>query len=362
VSTRTGAATGTTGPARPDPLAVATAAALLVVAGAVLVLGLLVLTGADAPRTLGDPGPATTAGLPLARYLQDLLGVLVVGCCTVAALASGLDRANQSVRERARRLVLPVAAAWGAVTVAVYLLTASDLSGRALPLVLSPQVQTAYLQLPQARAQLLVLLAALVLAVASRLVAGGGRAVHAGLLAVASLGLLPPAFVGHSASAEDHELAVASVSVHLVAGALWVGGLAVLTVVVLADRRVATSDALPVVRSFSTLALGSVVVIGASGVLNGSLRVGSPEQLVGSPYGLVLVGKTLALLVLIGFGWWHRSRSIAALAGQALAEADGTAGSRGRGLFVRLATVELLVMVLTVAAAVVLARTPPPGV
>lgn len=366
MSTRTGAATGTTGPARPDPLAVATAAALLVVAGAVLVLGLLVLTGADAPRTLGDPGPATTAGLPLARYLQDLLGVLVVGCCTVAALAPALD----PVRERARRLVLPVAAAWGVVTVAVYLLTASDLSGRALPLVLSPQVQTAYLQLPQARAQLLVLLAALVLAVVPRLVVGAGRVVHAGLLAVASLGLLPPAFVGHSASAEDHELAVASVSLHLVAGALWVGGLAVLTVVVLADRRVATSDALPVVRSFSTLALGSVVVIGASGVLNGSLRVSAPEQLLGSAYGLVLVGKTFALLVLIGFGWWHRRRTIAALTTEARAEAgadagagaDGGPGTRGRGLFVRLATVELLVMVLTVAAAVVLARTPPPGV
>lgn len=347
MSTRTGAGTGTTGPARPDPLAVATAATLLVVAGVVLVVGLLVPTGADAPRTLGDPGPATTAGLPVARYLQDLLGVLVVGCCVVAALAPDLD----AVRERARRLLLPVAAAWGAVTVAVYLLTASDLSGRALPLVLSPQVQTAYLELPQARAQLLVLLAAVTLAVASRLVAGSGRGVHASLLAVASLGLLPPAFVGHSASAEDHEVAVASVSVHLVAGALWVGGLAVLAVVVLADRRVAVTDALPVVRSFSTLALGSVVVIGASGVLNGSLRVASPEQLLGSAYGLVLLGKTLALLVLVGFGWWHRRRSIAALS-----------AGRGRALFVRLATVELLVMVLTVAAAVVLARTPPPGV
>jgi putative copper export protein len=351
VSSQPGAPSGTTddGVPGPDPVATATAAALVCVAGAVMVVGLLTLTGADEPGTLADPGPATTVGLPLARYLQDLLGVLVVGAALLVALASG--PAATRLRARGRRLLGPLAGGWAAVTVVVYLLTASDLSGRTVPLILTPQVQNAFLSLPQARAQLLVLLAAGVLAVAARVLADAPPLAQRAMLAVATLGLLPPAFVGHSAAAEDHELAVASVSVHLVAGALWVGGLAVLAAAVLVDRRVRAEDALPVVRSFSTLALVCVVAVGSSGVLNGSLRISVPEQLLTTPYGLVLVGKAVALAVLVGFGWWHRARSI-----------DAMAVAPGRSAFVRLVVAELVVMVLTVAAAVVLARTPPPGV
>ena len=332
---------------RADPLAVATTGLLLLVAGAVLVVALLALTGADEPSTLADPGPATTTGLPLLRYLQDLLGLLVVGCATVAALASGDAR---DLRARARAAVLPLALGWGAVTAVVYQLTASDLSGRPLPLVLTGPVQQAFVGLPQARAQLLVLLAAVLVAVASRLAVtsrGPGAAV---LLLVAAAGLLPPAFVGHSGTAEYHELAVASVSLHLVAGAMWVGGLAVLAVLVLGGRGPAGADDVVVVRAFSTLALGCVVVIGASGVLNGSLRVDEPGQLTGTAYGLLLLAKAALLVVLVGFGARHRRRSVVDLA-----------RTGARAAFARLAVAELGVMVLVVALAVVLARTPPPG-
>lgn len=329
-----------------DRLTVATGALLLVVAGAVVVLGLVAATGAGTPGTIADPGPATTSGLPLARYLQALLGVLGVGCALVAALAPG----DGPVRRRALQALSPTAAALAAVTVLVYLLRASDLSGRPLPLVLTPQVQQAFVGLPQARAELLVLLAAVVLAVTCRLRPAERDLGCAGLLGLATAALLPPGFVGHSAAATDHELAVASVSLHVVAGALWVGGLAVLAVLVLADRRVDVAAALPTVRSFSTLALAAVLVVGASGVLNAWLRVSTVEQLLGSAYGLLLVAKTLLLLVLVGFGWWHRRHGIARLA------ATGE-----RSAFVRVVLLELLVMVLTVAVAVVLSRTAPPG-
>lgn len=324
-----------------------TALALVGAAGAVLVVALLTGTGADTPTTLGDPGPGTTIGLPLARYAQDLLGVLVVGAALIGALAS--PPSDGAVRVRATALLGPLATAWAVITVLVYQLTASDLSGRPLPAVLTREVQEAFLTLPQARAQLLVLVAAVVLVVSAQLQDVPGLGIPGGRLLLATAALVPPMFVGHSAAAEDHELAVASVSLHLVAGAMWVGGLALLTVLVLADRRVDPAAALPVVRSFSTLALGCVLVVGASGLLNGSLRVDGVTELLGTPYGLILLAKAVALAVLVGFGWWHRRVSIAALA-------DGA----GRGAFVRLATVELVVMTLTVAAAVVLARTPPP--
>ena len=199
------------------------------------------------------------------------------------------------------------------------------------------------------------------LLVASLSRAGGSPWVARGLLLVATAGLLPPAFVGHSASAADHETAVASVSVHQVAGAMWVGGLAVLAVLVLVDRRVGTAEALPVVRAFSTLALGCVVVVGLSGVLNAALRVG-PGDLLTSAYGLLLVAKTTGLAVLVALGWWHRRRSVAAMAGAPDAEGAHRWTAGARAAFVRLVVAELVVMALTVAAAVVLARTPPPGV
>lgn len=340
-------------PAGADRLAAATGALLLAVAGAVVVLGLVAATGAGTPGAVADPGPATTIGLPLARYLQALLGVLVVGWALVAVLAPEAP----AVGRRALRALAPTAGALGAATAVVYLLRSSDLSGRPLPLVLSPQVQLAFVGLPQARAELLVLLAAVVLAAASRLPPAGRPLGAVGLLVLATAALLPPGFVGHSAAAADHETAVASVSVHLVAGALWVGGLAVLAVLVLADGRVPPAAALPVVRSFSTLALACVLVVGVSGVLNAALRV-RPEDLLTSTYGLLLLAKTVALLVLVGLGWWHRRRSVAALE---RAGGAGTSAAAGRAAFVRLVVVELVVMALTVAAAVVLSRTPPPG-
>lgn len=334
----------------PDRLVVATTTLLVVTAGVVVVAGVLAATAGRSTLSIADPGPLTTTGLPLARYLQDVLGTLVVGCALLPVLQPAGPEAPLARRSHA--LLAPAALAWGAVTGVVYLLTASDLSGRSVPRILAPDVQQLFLTLPQARAQLLVVVAAVMLVVASRTRAGEDPWVARGLLLVATAGLLPPAFVGHSAAAADHETAVGSVSLHLVAGALWVGGLAVLAVLVLADARVRPADALPTVRAFSTLALGCVVVVGASGVLNGALRV-RPEDLLGTVYGVLLVVKTLALAVLVGLGWWHRRRSIAAMA----------AGGRdaGRAAFLRLVVVELAVMALTVAAAVVLARTPPPG-
>lgn len=347
-------------PAGPDRTVLLTTAVLLVTTGVVLVAGLLVATGsagAGASSAFGDPGPLTTTGLPVARYLQEVLGALVVGSTLLPVLS-----AAGPVARRAQTLLGPLAAGWVAATALVYLLTASDLAARPVPRVLTADVQRQFLALPQARAQLLVALAGVVLLVSSRARTGGSPWVARALLAVATAGLLPPVFVGHSAAAADHETAVASVSVHLVAGALWVGGLAVLALLVLVDTRLGRAQALPTVRSFSTLALGCVVVLGASGVLNAALRVG-PGDLLTSAYGLLLVAKTTGLLVLVGLGHRHRTRSITEMTLPVGAPGGDACGwtSRARAAFVQLVVVELAVMAATVAAAVVLSRTPPPG-
>ncbi|WP_336922501.1 CopD family protein [Aquipuribacter sp. SD81] len=337
-------------PSPPERTTVVATAVLTVVAASVLVVGLLVAGGGARPGTLADPGPLTTTGLPLARLAQDLLGVLAVGAALVAVLAAPLA---VTVR-RALGLLVPAAVGLAVATAAVYVLTASDLSGRTVPETLTWQVQRAFTSLPQSRALLLVLLAAVVLAVAAAVLRDRepehAPPALAALLVLATAALVPPAFSGHSAAASAHELAVASLSLHLVAASLWVGGVVVLTVLVVADHRVQVRDAARVVGSFSTLALGCVAVVAASGVLNAGLRVTAPEQLWTTSYGLLLAVKALGLAALAGLGWWHRRRGVAA----ALAGA-------GRSAFARLLAVEVVVMVLVVAVAVALARTPPPG-
>jgi cytochrome c oxidase assembly factor CtaG len=83
-------------------------------------------------------------------------------------------------------------------------------------------------------------------------------------------------------------------------------------------------------------------------VLNAWVRV-PVRELFNYSYGLLVVAKVVALLLLGVFGYIHRKRSIAAIQ-------EGRSGN----LLVRLAAVEVLVMFATIGIAVALARTPPP--
>jgi cytochrome c oxidase assembly factor CtaG len=83
-----------------------------------------------------------------------------------------------------------------------------------------------------------------------------------------------------------------------------------------------------------------------SGVVNAAVRVPA-AALFTTSYGLLIVAKVVALLVLGAIGYLHRERTIPKL---------GT----GSGPLVRLAAVEMLLMFVTLAIASALARTPPP--
>jgi putative copper export protein len=89
-----------------------------------------------------------------------------------------------------------------------------------------------------------------------------------------------------------------------------------------------------------------IVAVLVSGVVNAWAEIGSPAGLVGTPYGLLVLAKVGALLLLAGVGWQHRRRSIPAL----------VRGSKS--MFVRLAGAEIVLMAATVGLAVGLARTP----
>ncbi|MCM2578560.1 copper resistance CopC/CopD family protein [Streptomyces meridianus] len=105
--------------------------------------------------------------------------------------------------------------------------------------------------------------------------------------------------------------------VHLLAVAVWLGGLATL----LAALRRGPAVDRTAVRRFSRLAFGSVVVLVLTGAYQSWRQVGSWDALVTTAYGRLLMLKIGSVLVLLGAAWC--SRRWTALLG----EADDTTGS-----------------------------------
>ena len=169
----------------------------------------------------------------------------------------------------------------------------------------------------------------------------------AAFLAVGAL--LPLALAGHAAGTTDHETAVNTIAAHLVGASLWVGGL--LAVVLL---RPALGRHLPVVVGrYSTMALWCFVAVAVSGVVSAVIRLGGIGDLgnLATAYGALVLVKTTCLVVLGLLGWQQRRRVVGRM----------NDGSPGRGLFLRFAVAELVVMGVAVGFATALARTPTPA-
>ncbi|MFG1694276.1 cytochrome c oxidase assembly protein [Nonomuraea sp. NPDC049309] len=318
------------------------------VAGAFIGTGVLVLVaalrfggGAGAPRIAGLPtaGPVTEWGLPLARLAYEVCAAACVGTLLAAC---ALAPATAPERGRCLRAAGWWALGWAFCSLLTYLLTLSSFIPMPVAnLLAEPGMLGFGAGLPQTRALLLVVGITFVVATATM----APRLPRWPPLAFAVAGLLPPAYVGHAASAGDHDLAVSGLMVHLAAMALWVGGLGA----VLAHFR--RSGDLPVVlRRFSAVALCCFAAVAFSGAVSGWVRLGTPSDLWETPYGLLLLGKIVTLAVLGWFGWTHRRRTVAGVADRGV-----------RRTFVRLAAGELVVMAAALGLAVGLARTPPPG-
>jgi cytochrome c oxidase assembly factor CtaG/putative copper export protein len=323
------------------------------VAAVLVAVAALWTGGAVDARTLPglpNPGPVTPWALPLFRVLADLAAAVTVGCLLAAAFAvpGRLD-------DRGRRRVSPhgyawlraaalAAAVWALATAGTMVYTLSDLLGRPVGTVVTPASLWSFTtSIVQGRALLLVLLGAVAVAIAARSVLSPTSAAVLSLLAIVTA--LPPVFSGHAASAGNHQVAVSTMLLHVVAVLVWTGGLAAL----LLGHRLPTPALAAAAHRYSRAALWCLVAVGLSGVANSLVRLPSAADLTGTPYGRLILVKIAALVVLGGLGWAHRGRTLPAL----------SAGRRGA--FVRLAAVEVLVMASTVGVAVGLSRTPTPG-
>ncbi|HEY9411439.1 MAG TPA: cytochrome c oxidase assembly protein [Jiangellaceae bacterium] len=317
-----------------------------VVAALVTLVVALVLggggTGTAIPG-LSDPGALTRWGLPLAKVVLDGAAAVTVGLIGLAVVLPVRDGQLGRDALRALRAASWVALVWAVAAAVVHLLTLSDLVGQPLMETLSGNAFMSYTSsVSQGKAYATVVVVALAMIPAARLTLGHGGSIA--LLCLALATMLPPALIGHSTTGDYHHSATVALIVHLVGMALWVGGL--VAVSWYAGQR---TRALPrVARAYSAVALGCFVMVAASGVLNAAVRVTSIADLFTTAYGLLLLGKIAALVVLGFFGGVHRRRTLRLL-------------DAGRpGAFRRLAAGEVVVMAVAMALAVALSRTAPP--
>lgn len=328
----------------------------------------LIFSGAAAARQVSDPGALVRWGLPVAKALHNVSVAAVIGGLIFAV--GVLPKSIKPSRSRARDEVEPpehpaftralaVAAGAGALwtlsAVAVLVLTYADVAGQGISGDAEFTRALVYFMTDIETGK--AWLAVTIIAAVATTALFGVRSLTglAFTLLLALVGLVPPALIGHSSSSSDHEGAINSLGLHLVGVTTWVGGiimLAVLSGLLTGQRSNASTDITePTLRRFSSLAGFAFVLVFASGVINAAIRVTSPGDLFGSPYGQLIIAKALATLVLGGIGFMHRQWVIPQL---------GKGTMSARRVLWQLVLVELLVMGATSGLAVALGRSAPP--
>ncbi|VXC31464.1 Putative copper resistance protein D [Arthrobacter sp. 9AX] len=337
-----------------------------------LFLGLvaaLLFSGAAAAREVSDPGALVRWGLPFSKAIHNVSVATVIGglIFAVGILPKSLTRrtrgqdsaedAEHPAFTRALAVAAAAGAAWTLSAIAVLVLTYSDVAGQGVSGDAQFTQALVYFMtdIETGRAWLAVTIIAAVVTTALFGVRSlGGLALT---LLLALIGLVPTALIGHSSSSSDHEGAINSLGLHLVGVSTWVGGIIILALLsgILTGPKAGSSTDITeaTLRRFSALAGFAFVLVFASGIINASIRITSWSDLLGSPYGQLILAKSAATLVLGGIGFMHRQWVIPQLG------ATGSTMSSRRVLW-QLVLAELLIMGATSGIAVALGRSAPP--
>jgi copper transport protein len=182
-----------------------------------------------------------------------------------------------------------------------------------------------------------------------------------GVLVVALLAT--PGLAGHAGTTEPVALNVAADVLHMVAAAMWMGGLLLLIRGAFPATRDLTPDAraralAPVVARFSDLAVIAVAALVGSGVVRAWTEVRALRALVDSSYGIALLLKVATFLPILALGFinnrWTKPRIV-----RAVAEGDpADAGGPLRRLR-RLVGVEITLGAVVIAVTALLVNLPP---
>lgn len=323
--------------------------ALIGTGAGVAVLATAFLAPAAAPG-LPEPGPGVRYGLPAVRAALNISALLTVGLTALPRLLGQHNpRRSAPVLARAGRAALITSAAWLLSALLVLVLQAAELHpGRTATTEMLVDYATT---VPAGAALLAVAGCAAVSAVLGVLAARGGDSAPAELrTAIALLGLLPLPLTGHAGDWRFHEFAMLSVEIHVLAAALWTGGLVAL-ILFAAPARGLLAQAMP---RFSALATGALGVVAASGLFNALMQLmsgpaGGLAGLVTTAYGQVVLVKLGCLVALAAVAARMRYRLLPRIR------------RHQRTALIAWATLEIAIMGAAYGLGVVLARAPVPG-
>lgn len=308
--------------------------------------------GGAAPLDFQDPGPVARWGVPIAKLFVNLGAAGMIGALVLAVWALSPKRPEF---DRALDVAAASAAVLTVASAATGLLSFLLVTGKGVAFddAFGASLGQFLTQIPLGQAWLTTTLVAAAVTVLAFAVRNHTALVFVTVLAVASL--VPMAQQGHSAGASGHNQAITALGLHLVFAAVWLGGL--VTIVLL--KRQLGADRLPVVLArYSTVALISFIVVAVSGYASAALRVGEWDEL-GTPYGILVVAKVVALIALGLFGAWQRRFWIARVARTSSGDGGGSPASAAR-YFWAIVVTELAFMGIASGVAAALARTPTP--
>jgi copper transport protein len=121
----------------------------------------------------------------------------------------------------------------------------------------------------------------------------------------ATAAVIAPALAGHTRAAGPEVLVIAADALHLLAGGVWLGGLAglALTLPALAAHGSAAAETL---ARFSTAAAGVLAALVTTGSLLAWRILGSWSALAGTGYGRLLLAKIALVLAALAIAAWNR--------------------------------------------------------
>jgi putative copper resistance protein D len=333
----------------PRALRLAGPVILAVAALAALGWGLAYGGGAD-PLAIGDPGPFVRWALPIAKLFVNLsaagmVGILVTALFTLRADVRPDDRAGE----------FDVALDAASVSAAIFTISAATTGFLTFVDAFNPSIDAGpefgaqlgrfLVETEVGRTWLITTIAGAALTVLTFAVRSWTATFFVAILAAAAL--VPMGTQGHSGEEAFHHEAMTALILHIIAAAVWLGGLLLMVLVRPLMTRQEVADA---VARYSSIALVAFLVVAISGTVRAAIGLRGWEALL-SPYGVILMVKVVALVGLGLFGAWYRRRLIGRM------RADDSASRP----FWTLVAFELALMGIASGAAAALARTPPPN-
>jgi len=238
-------------------------------------------------------------------------GILVFRAVVADAAFSPARPAGKIVRAQTLRLAA-IGLTLAVVTGMIWLsLEAASMSGLSLPESMTSEVlstvvnQTQFGQVSEIRFALAVMLAGCLGYDRFPLARGLGLAISLGLMAAI-------AWTGHAGSTvgDIGILHLAADTLHLLAAAIWIGGLVSLVLLLSASRHDKSpggaSFARHATERFSTMGIAAVVAVFATGFVNTWILVGSWRALVATGYGRLLMLKIALFAVMLMFAAVNR--------------------------------------------------------